>query len=208
MSIPRSAARPGVDHRHQKDPGEAGAKRVIHPDRHLHGGPTTRSRTLTSVRRRARPGRQASAPRRTLASAARSMGPRHRRQRGHGQEEEQECAPLSLFAPFRLTFLAVCCIYHKPRPFDESSSESGSDSDSSCDHDHGRRHRRHRPERPSPEPNGSGREAQRSPDATTTEHRPPAPNAYDADPSDKGKGGPTAPASSSQAHGYAGKSPS
>ena len=28
--------------------------------------------------------------------------------------------------------MTVCCIYHKPKAFDESSSESGSDSDSSC----------------------------------------------------------------------------
>ncbi|KAI9000468.1 phosphatase inhibitor-domain-containing protein, partial [Trametes punicea] len=42
----------------------------------------------------------------------------------------------------------ICCIYHKPRRFDESSSDESSDSDSSCDdrkprrchghdHDHG-----------------------------------------------------------------------
>ncbi|KAI5990688.1 phosphatase inhibitor-domain-containing protein [Pisolithus marmoratus] len=30
----------------------------------------------------------------------------------------------------------ICCIFHKQRRFDESSSESGSDSDSSCDDAH------------------------------------------------------------------------
>ncbi|KAJ3772317.1 phosphatase inhibitor-domain-containing protein [Lentinula raphanica] len=36
----------------------------------------------------------------------------------------------------------ICCIYHKPRAYDESSDEdsSDSDSDSSCDHDHSGRH--------------------------------------------------------------------
>ena len=64
-----------------------------------------------------------------------------------------------------LTFpyvLSVCCIYHKPKRFDESSSEdnsSGSDSDSSCDHSHphshGRKKRRHSPSPDSnPAPNG------------------------------------------------------
>ncbi|THV06399.1 hypothetical protein K435DRAFT_849190 [Dendrothele bispora CBS 962.96] len=47
----------------------------------------------------------------------------------------------------------ICCIYHKPRPFDESSDEdsssSGSDSDSDnsdieATHGHGHRHQHHR----------------------------------------------------------------
>ncbi|KAK7682492.1 hypothetical protein QCA50_014292 [Cerrena zonata] len=42
----------------------------------------------------------------------------------------------------------ICCIYHKPKRFDESSSsDNSSDSDSSCDHSHphshGRKKRRH-----------------------------------------------------------------
>lgn len=45
--------------------------------------------------------------------------------------------------------LLVCCIYHKPRRFDESSSEeesSESDSDSdSCQHNHRSRQRRANP---------------------------------------------------------------
>jgi len=39
----------------------------------------------------------------------------------------------------------ICCIYHKPKKFDESSSEesSDSDSDSSSSHGHPSRRRRH-----------------------------------------------------------------
>ncbi|THU97230.1 hypothetical protein K435DRAFT_663012 [Dendrothele bispora CBS 962.96] len=32
----------------------------------------------------------------------------------------------------------ICCIYHKPKPFDESSDED--DSDSECDHNHAHSH--------------------------------------------------------------------
>lgn len=49
----------------------------------------------------------------------------------------------------------VCCIYHKPRRFDESSDES-SDSDSSsssCPHEHD--HPGHSQNRPNPSPRGS-----------------------------------------------------
>ncbi|KAK7453493.1 Type 1 phosphatases regulator ypi1 [Stygiomarasmius scandens] len=37
----------------------------------------------------------------------------------------------------------ICCIYHKPKPFDESSDEedSDSDSDSDCGHGHSHSHR-------------------------------------------------------------------
>ncbi|KDQ52765.1 hypothetical protein JAAARDRAFT_61770 [Jaapia argillacea MUCL 33604] len=50
----------------------------------------------------------------------------------------------------------ICCIYHKPRRFDESSSDessSDSDSDSSCDRPHSHRNHNHdRPRRrPSPD---------------------------------------------------------
>ncbi|KAI0955581.1 hypothetical protein AcV7_006208 [Taiwanofungus camphoratus] len=51
----------------------------------------------------------------------------------------------------------ICCIYHKPKKFDESSSEesSDSDSDSSCSHDHRRPHRG-RARRPASSANGNG----------------------------------------------------
>ncbi|KAI0080935.1 hypothetical protein K474DRAFT_1657096, partial [Panus rudis PR-1116 ss-1] len=62
--------------------------------------------------------------------------------------------------------LPVCCIYHRPKRFDESSSsdESSDESDSSCDgHDHShasgsrRRHRHaHRPESPNNNGNADG----------------------------------------------------
>lgn len=57
---------------------------------------------------------------------------------------------------------SVCCIYHKPKKFDESSSESSSDSDSesdsSCRHGHSHRHepRGERPQRPSGAADGEG----------------------------------------------------
>ncbi|KAH7926079.1 hypothetical protein BV22DRAFT_1009885 [Leucogyrophana mollusca] len=51
----------------------------------------------------------------------------------------------------------ICCIYHKPKRFDESSSEESSDpdsdSDSSCNHDHSG-HRTHSPPRQGRHPNG------------------------------------------------------
>ncbi|RSL79448.1 hypothetical protein CEP51_007352 [Fusarium floridanum] len=84
----------------------------------------------------------------------------------------------------------VCCIYHKPKPVDESSDESssdsssGSDSDSepegarpaggkrqSCGHDHGRRGRKS---------SGKGKEK-----------RAPSPNAYEKVPKPKPTDGPS-----------------
>ncbi|KAI0091165.1 phosphatase inhibitor-domain-containing protein [Irpex rosettiformis] len=61
----------------------------------------------------------------------------------------------------------ICCIYHKPRPYDESSSESSSsssdsdsDSDSGCDsHSHpssSRPHSHPKPRRQPPESRGEG----------------------------------------------------
>lgn len=57
----------------------------------------------------------------------------------------------------------ICCIYHKPRKFDESSSEESSDSDSGSDsdcnhnhpHTHGPRRRHAHRDGPSPPSNGS-----------------------------------------------------
>lgn len=54
----------------------------------------------------------------------------------------------------------VCCIYNKPRAFDESSSESGSDSEH--DHDHGHDHAGPA----SGKAKGKGRAVMRRPDAT------------------------------------------
>ncbi|KIJ60345.1 hypothetical protein HYDPIDRAFT_117239 [Hydnomerulius pinastri MD-312] len=50
----------------------------------------------------------------------------------------------------------ICCIYHKPRRFDESSSESDSDSDSdsSCGHGHGNDRASARPGGHTHPPNG------------------------------------------------------
>ncbi|KAI9639427.1 phosphatase inhibitor-domain-containing protein [Dioszegia hungarica] len=54
----------------------------------------------------------------------------------------------------------ICCIYNKPRAFDESSSESGSDSEH--DHDHGHDHAGPA----SGKAKGKGRAVMRRPDAT------------------------------------------
>ncbi|KAF9055493.1 hypothetical protein BDZ89DRAFT_922657, partial [Hymenopellis radicata] len=74
----------------------------------------------------------------------------------------------------------ICCIYHKPKRFDESSDE-----DSSSDDDGGarpiHRHSRHC--------NHDDSEAQKSgDDGSTVYEEHSEPNAYEADPSKKGKG--------------------
>ncbi|KAF9459945.1 phosphatase inhibitor-domain-containing protein [Collybia nuda] len=82
----------------------------------------------------------------------------------------------------------ICCIYHKPRKFDESSSEESSDSDSDCDHRHQHRHSHsHRPS-----PGGDDRvRPQMRPDQPATVHQLDGDvdrNAYERMPSsNKGK---------------------
>ncbi|KXN87283.1 Type 1 phosphatases regulator YPI1 [Leucoagaricus sp. SymC.cos] len=79
----------------------------------------------------------------------------------------------------------ICCIYHKPRPFDESSSESSSESDSdSCgghghSYDHHHRRRRHNHKH---KPQDRGSDGERDSD--------PEPNAYERQPPRKEKGKP------------------
>ena len=93
----------------------------------------------------------------------------------------------------------VCCIYHKPRKFDESSSEesssdSDSDSDSSCDSCNVPHHSaggQHRPNRPVPNANGAGPSNTRSRDGAAVVHEmhedDGGRNAYERDPSKKPK---------------------
>jgi protein phosphatase 1 regulatory subunit 11 len=81
----------------------------------------------------------------------------------------------------------VCCIYHKPKAFDESSDESSDDSDASCgsndsrtkprhSHNHSHGHDGESISRPSGNSN------------TTTFHPDPGPNAYEkSTPGSKGK---------------------
>ena len=74
----------------------------------------------------------------------------------------------------------ICCIYHKPRAFDESSSESSSDeSDSSCgSNDSRKRPHNHGDQSNMNRPNGG----------VNTLHSEPGPNAYEKTPSgSKGK---------------------
>ncbi|EJU04903.1 hypothetical protein DACRYDRAFT_47027 [Dacryopinax primogenitus] len=89
----------------------------------------------------------------------------------------------------------ICCIYHKPKPFDESSSEESdsSDSDSSgADLDRAKpsrrarkhRHHNHDPHRSdSGDSSGSGERARESGGTTVEElHDEPEPNAYERKP--------------------------
>ncbi|KAJ3725680.1 phosphatase inhibitor-domain-containing protein [Lentinula guzmanii] len=81
----------------------------------------------------------------------------------------------------------ICCIYHKPKAYDESSDEDDSDSDSDCpcDHDHaGSRH--------SHESNGRDREGLQNRNSESSlqhmDHDDPPNNAYEVAPSSsKGK---------------------
>ncbi|KAI0789958.1 phosphatase inhibitor-domain-containing protein [Abortiporus biennis] len=95
----------------------------------------------------------------------------------------------------------ICCIYHKPKRFDESSSEessSDSDSDSSCgghDHQHNRRrvHRHHHRPHDSNSNGDSGSSNMRNRDGgDSTVHEldkePDEPNVYEKVPKGKGKG--------------------
>jgi len=109
------------------------------------------------------------------------MGRGSRRQREHGQEELQRYHFLTYGVDL------VCCIYHKPRAFGESSSEESSSSSSSddSDSDSGVPPKRH--EHSHNEINGDGacpRHARRQ--KKDQRKRKPSPNAYERMP-DYGK---------------------
>ncbi|KAJ7684588.1 phosphatase inhibitor-domain-containing protein [Mycena polygramma] len=94
----------------------------------------------------------------------------------------------------------ICCIYHKPKPFDESSSDESSDSDSDSSVDDrarwssGRNNRSHNHDHPHPHPDpnaGGAAAAQRDPQVSgmTELEEEAEPNAYEMVPSGKkGKG--------------------
>jgi protein phosphatase 1 regulatory subunit 11 len=83
---------------------------------------------------------------------------------------------------------AVCCIYHKPKRFDESSDEDSSDSESESDCDHGHNHHHtHGHSRGRP---GEGSERSHEEDGGVIHELEdkPEPNAYEVAPgSKKGK---------------------
>ena len=81
---------------------------------------------------------------------------------------------------------SVCCIYHKPKRFDESSDEDSSDSDSESSCDHGHEHHVHSHGRGRP---GEGAERTHGDGgAIVHELEEPEPNAYEVAPgSKKGK---------------------
>jgi len=81
----------------------------------------------------------------------------------------------------------ICCIYHKPRAFDESSSESSDpssdeDSDRKCQHNHAQS-RRNVPIGGAGGGGGGGGGEAKEKDAAPADK-----NAYEATPKDKGKG--------------------
>ncbi|KAJ7157644.1 phosphatase inhibitor-domain-containing protein [Mycena crocata] len=89
----------------------------------------------------------------------------------------------------------ICCIYHKPKNFDESSDEDSSDSDSDSSYDERNRARRnHHHHHPHPHPDppaGGAGAAQRDPQVSsvTQLEEPSQPNAYEMVPAGKkGKG--------------------
>ncbi|KIM80380.1 hypothetical protein PILCRDRAFT_822511 [Piloderma croceum F 1598] len=80
----------------------------------------------------------------------------------------------------------ICCIYHKPRRFDESSDEDSSDSESESDCDHGHNHyHTHSRGRPG---EGSPRNHEEGGGVIHGLEENPEPNAYEVAPgSKKGK---------------------
>jgi len=91
---------------------------------------------------------------------------------------------------------SVCCIYHKPRPFDESSdedSDSDSDSDSECTHRHNHPHTGPHREDTSSRRLSGGESMQSRPSGSSLTHQlddsDSDKNAYEVMPSSrKGKG--------------------
>lgn len=61
---------------------------------------------------------------------------------GLGKKKSKSMSLTPLADLWRVAYIgAVCCIYHKPKTFDESSDESSSD-ESDCDHRHHPKHER------------------------------------------------------------------
>lgn len=92
-----------------------------------------------------------------------------------------------------MSMYLVCCIYHKPKRFDESSEEesSDSDSDSSCGHNHHSPNRRRARRHHSSNENGeSGSTRSRDPDSTVHELEDDSgeANMYEKAPRGKAKG--------------------
>ncbi|TEB33546.1 hypothetical protein FA13DRAFT_1627042 [Coprinellus micaceus] len=83
----------------------------------------------------------------------------------------------------------ICCIFHKARNFDESSSESDSDSDSDSDSCHGHNHN-HDHSDGNGEPSGSSHQSRPAPFSSRIhEHSDDdEPNAYERMPGSRKKG--------------------
>ena len=122
-------------------------------------------------------------------------GPRRSRQRvawdedvvdneGAGRKKSKSMSLCYQFMVHSSPGASVCCIYHKPKRFDESSDEDSSDSDSESDCGHGHEHRRtHSHGR-----GGPGPTAERSHREGGVIHElesDPEPNAYEVAPASK-----------------------
>ena len=130
-------------------PGHISSTRRI-PHDHCARQPAPRGRQF---KRRCCPRWSSAPPWRDTTQTACGMEGRRRGQRGRWKEEVEKCVSPVILQTTVLTrgsssLLTVCCIYHKPRQFDESSSDESSDSDSDsdagdddrarrrCNHDH------------------------------------------------------------------------
>lgn len=149
--------------------------------RHSTSAPGDGSRTVTITNASARPedAETSNNPDGTLGVLRLRGGPRSRQRVAWDEDvvDNEGCGkksskskPIEQTAHVHrfITPIPVCCIYHKPRKFDESSSEESSDSDSDCDNRHQHRHSHGR--RPSP---GGDRLArpQTRPDEPATVHQ-------------------------------------
>lgn len=103
---------------------------------------------------------------------------------GAGKKSSKSMSFCVYFKISELEFCSVCCIYHKPKAFDESSDEDDSDteSESSCDHNHAS----HRLSHSSAGERGLGLDSSDSgPSIQHIEHADSPNNAYEIAPSSK-----------------------
>ncbi|KAF8604721.1 hypothetical protein BDV93DRAFT_555564 [Ceratobasidium sp. AG-I] len=73
----------------------------------------------------------------------------------------------------------ICCIYHKPKAFDESSDESSDESDASCGSNDSRKPRRNHNHSHNHGGESSASRPNDSASNTATFHADPGPNAYE-----------------------------
>ena len=88
----------------------------------------------------------------------------------------------------RVLHTPVCCIYHKPRRFDESSSEEESDSESESECRHHHDHSSHAPSSGGGSSSSGAHQTRDGPSLVSISHDDKSePNAYEKQPPSKGK---------------------